>query len=190
MSQGNILEETGAYKGARILLCLLVSRPATLVRWRWVGRVTVRKPAQKALLRTSLETGKQCCLLLSVSVFSCKHLLLATVRGNELDGPLVSPSKASLGAACEQATELCCRERSGKGTLSTGGVSSFRWITSLLPQWQKGSNSDILGICTSSFSHKHTSKVLHGWLMSCSFFQTRGTILPAHKEIIEKEKAK
>lgn len=117
--------------------------------WRWAGRVTRRTPAQKALLGPSLETGKQCCLFLSVSIFSCKHLLLAAVRGNELDGPLVGPSKASLGAACEQAIELCCQECSDKGTVLHWRGLELSGIMSLLPQWQKVSNSDHLGICTS-----------------------------------------
>lgn len=53
--------------------------------------MTGRKSGQKVLLRISLGTGEQCCLLLSVSVFSHKHLLLAIVRGNELDGPFGQP---------------------------------------------------------------------------------------------------
>lgn len=161
-------QETGAYEGVSdppFLAGQSTSYAGGMEMSEWLGGRQLR----------NLSWGHPwTCLLLSISVFSCKHLLLASVRGNKLNSPLVSPS-------CEQAIELFSQEHSGKGTLCTGGDLSSWWIPLLLPQWQKGtlkSSSDLLGICTSIFSHKHTGKVSHGWLSLASLFRQERQFCP------------
>lgn len=134
---------------------------------RWAGRVAGREAAQRSLLEASLGTGKQLCLLLSVSVLSWKPLLLVTVRGNELKSP-EAPAVS-------------------RETLLSGSLRHWRgprlWVNNCISSSEAERGSQINLCPPEGFAQAFsaTSRLAE----SCSSFQIREMLLPGHKEMIE-----